>query len=138
MTMKKIKIINEDKENKNGNIDIENQMKIKELNLLYKFVSENKILEKLSIVNNPISKKHTFLNDVKIDEENCVPVDKDKKGNTIINSFYSLLWKIKNELCKKKGKNVIIDRKVLNFRFDCNNKNNINSETFDFKKNLIT
>ena len=99
------------------------------LRLLYKFISENNNLKKLTINKNPISEKYIILyesDDIPKDREE--KIIKNKEGKIIINCFYSFLLKIKNDLQ---------DRNDFNIEFDCIYDINLNSQNFPYAQQQI-
>ena len=99
------------------------------LRLLYKFISENNNLKKLTINKNPISEKYTILyesDDIPKDREE--KIIKNKEGKIIINCFYSFLLKLKNDLQ---------DRNDFNIEFDCIYDINLNSQNFPYAQQQI-
>jgi len=103
---------------------MECEQDIYKLRLIYRFISENKNLKKLTINKNPICNKYTIIYEIddisKILDDNLV---KDKNDKIIINDFYSFLLKIKNDLS---------DRKDLNIGFDCIQDLNLNSKNYPY------
>ena len=103
---------------------MECEQDIYKLRLIYRFISENKNLKKLTINKNPISNKYTIIYEIddisKILDDNLV---KDKNDKIIINDFFSFLLKIKNDLS---------DRKDLNIGFDCIHDLNLNSKNYPY------
>ena len=103
---------------------MECEQDIYKLRLIYRFISENKNLKKLTINKNPICNKYTIIYEIddisKILDDNLV---KDKNDKIIINDFYSFLLKIKNDLS---------DRKDLNIGFDCIHDLNLNSKNYPY------
>ena len=99
------------------------------LRLLYKFISENNNLKKLTINKNPISEKYIILyesDDIPKDREE--KIIKNKEGKIIINCFYSFLLKLKNDLQ---------DRNDFNIEFDCIYDINLNSQNFPYAQQQI-
>jgi hypothetical protein len=111
---------------------------IQRMRLLYRFINENKNLAELTITKNPIKDKYILKS---IDEfgDNFTfrnLVNLDENGFVEINCFYSLLWKIKNEILKNKT-NSKESRSSFNLKFDLENSININSEDFNYVKQWI-
>ena len=110
-----IKFNNEEGKNANN--------KINKIRLLYQFISENKVLSQLSIIKNDIFNDFQLLDFYKNSENQ---IQKDEKGNIIINCLNSFLWKIKTELLIKGEEQNY--RSTFNIKFDCETDNNQNSE----------
>ena len=108
------------------------------LRLIYKFIEKNKNLSKLYLTRNPMSFRSAIIStskDVNIEEIlNTIP--RDQNQNIIINSFYTFLKKISDELLKnKEEKNN--NRGQFNIRFDIDTQINLNSENFNFYEKYI-
>ena len=106
------------------------------LRLMYKFIEENKNLRKLTITKNPIREKYIINyepgQNAEISEEYII---KDNEGNIIINSFFSFLLKIKNELLDKDDYKKV--RKGFNIGFDCAYDVNLNSDNYPYNSQPI-
>ena len=102
--------------------------KINKLRLLYRFIDENKVLAKMSIIKNIIFNDFKLLDFYK-NSENYFK--KDNKGNIIINCLNSFLYKIKTELLIKNEKNN--SRNSFNLKFDCQSDINQNSEDVTYQ-----
>jgi Leucine-rich repeat (LRR) protein len=114
----------EPKNDKNRMLDIY------KFRLIYKFIEKNKNLSKLYLTENPISEKLMIV--TKSEE---IAIEKDEQNNIIIDSFYSLLVKIKEELSMNKEEK--INRGQFIIKFDIDRYINLDSESFDYKKKLI-
>ena len=114
----------EPKNDKNRTLDIY------KFRLIYKFIEKNKNLSKLYLTENPISEKLMIV--TKSEE---IAIEKDEQNNIIIDSFYSLLVKIKEELSMNKEEK--INRGQFIIKFDIDRYINLDSESFDYKKKLI-
>ena len=114
----------EPKNDKNRMVDIY------KFRLIYKFIEKNKNLSKLYLTENPISEKLMIV--TKSEE---IAIEKDEQNNIIIDSFYSLLVKIKEELSMNKEEK--INRGQFIIKFDIDRYINLDSESFDYKKKLI-
>ena len=108
------------------------------LRLIYKFIEKNKNLSKLYLTRNPMSFRSAIIStskDVNI-EEILKTIPRDQNQNIIINSFYTFLKKISDELLKnKEEKNN--NRGQFNIRFDIDTQINLNSENFNFYEKYI-
>lgn len=107
---------------KEGNLS---NNKINKIRLLYRFISENKVLTELSIIKNTIFNDFQLLNFYKHSENQ---IKKDKNGNIIINCLNSFLLKIKTELLIKGEEQNY--RSSFNLIFDCQTDINQNSENY--------
>ena len=105
---------------------------IYKLRLIYKFIEANKNLKILSITRNPFS-KFCKIKEAKEEEINK-NIFKDENGKIMINCFYSLLLKVKNELNDNINEN---KREKINIRFDCRSSINQDLNNFDFENHLI-
>ena len=114
----------EPKNDKNRMLDIY------KFRLIYKFIEKNKNLSKLYLTENPISEKLMIV--TKSEE---IAIEKDEQNNIIIDSFYSLLVKIKEELSMNKEEK--INRGQFIIKFDIDRYINLDSESFDYKEKLI-
>ena len=104
------------------------------LRLIYKFIEKNKNLSKIYLTNNPICEKSEISKDIDMSDIDNI-IMKDENGNIIINSFYSFLKKIMDELLtNKEEKN---NRGQFNVKFDINTQINLNSESFNYKEKYI-
>ena len=123
--------------------DLGNEPKIKsdrvqdvyKLRLIYKFIEKNKNLSKLYLTKNPMSEKLVISTDLDMDAiSSLIPRD-EKSKNIIIDSFYSFLKKIMDELLmNKEEKN---NRGQFNIKFDIATHINLNSENFKYKEQYI-
>ena len=104
------------------------------LRLIYKFIEKNKNLSKLYLTKNPMSEKSLISKDLDIDEIQAL-IPRDEHNNIIIDSFYSFLKKIKDELLTRKGE--INNRGQFNIRFDISTSINLNSDCFNYKEKYI-
>ena len=101
--------------------------------ILYKFIVENKKLVELTITKNPMKKQY-IASYKKKDIFNIKKyIQFEENGHIIVNSFYSLLYKIRKELFRNHNEN----RTSFNLMFDLENMININSEKFDYKNKYI-
>ena len=100
--------------------------KINKIRLLYRFISENKVLTELSIIKNTIFNDFKLLDFYKHSENQ---IKKDEKGNIIINCLNSFLLKIKTELLIKGEEQNY--RGSFNLKFDCQTDINQNSENYN-------
>ena len=104
---------------------------IYKLRLLYKFIEENRNLKKINITKNPLKDKLIIENEpggaANFNEKY---IKRDNDDNIIINSFFSFLIKIKNELLSKEDYK--IERKEFVVIFDCKSLFNLNSETYPY------
>ena len=116
--------------------NIEKKKDVFKLRLMYKFIEENKNLRKLTITKNPIREKYIINyepgQNAEISEEYII---KDNEGNIIINSFFSFLLKIKNELLDKDDYKKV--RKGFNIGFDCAYDVNLNSDNYPYNSQPI-
>ena len=112
---------------------------ILKLRLLYLFIYENKNLNELIIIKNDIGNKFILVDNKEKANSPWEYINKDDKGDVAINCFYSLLWKVKNELMladdEEKKDN---GRTKFNLKFDCGKIRNLNSEDFQFDKKMIS
>ena len=105
--------------------------KIYKIRLLYKFISENKSLIKMTIAKNEIFKSYEIF-DIFWSSENIYKMD--SKGNIIINCLNSFLLKLKNEiLMENEGSNNDYNRNKFDLKFDCQSGINLSSEDFTSK-----
>lgn len=104
------------------------------IELLYKFIFENKNLVELTLTKNPVSNRYKIKN---IDSDSENPYKKDENGNIQINGFHSFLFKIKLEILTLNNNNSKKTRNNFNLKFDCENIVNYDSANFDFDKYLI-
>ena len=102
---------------------------IYKLRLIYKFIEVNKKMKRMSITRNPIS-KICKIKDAN-EEEIKKSIVKDENDKIIINSFYTFLLKIKNELINDN------DRTEFNIRYDCRSHINLDLCDFIFDEKLI-
>ena len=110
-------------------------MDVYKLRLIYKFIEKNKNLSKLYLTRNPMCDKSLVSTDVDMKNiDSTIPRDKNK--NIIIDSFYSFLKKISDELLKnKEEKNN--NRGQFNVKFDIDTQINLNSDSFNFNEKYI-
>ena len=101
--------------------------KINKIRLLYKFISENKVLTELTII------KNSIFNDFRLLEfnKNLENTFKHDGKCVIINCLNSLIWKINNELLIKNEEQNY--RNSFNLKFDCQSDINQNSEIFSYE-----
>ena len=105
-----------------------NNNKIYKLRLLYKFITENKSLNKLYISKNDIFKSFQIF-DVYQNSEHNFKVNRN--GKIIINCLNSFLLKIKKELLIKNDDTFNeFNRNRFNLKFDCHSSINQNSESY--------
>ena len=103
---------------------------IYKLRLLYTFIQKNVHLNKLTITKNPISELYTVVPEPNNDADKKNKYIKRQDNIIIINCFFSLLIKIRDELLTNpKEKN---GRKRFNLRFDCRSNVNRNSENYPY------
>ena len=123
--------------------DLGNEPKIKndrvqdvyKLRLIYKFIEKNKNLSKLYLTKNPMSEKSVISTDLDMNAISSLMQRDEKSKNIIIDSFYSFLKKIMDELLmNKKEKN---NRGQFNIKFDIDTHINLNSENFKYKEQYI-
>ena len=131
--------VTKDKNKEEKEINVKNKEEIYRIRLLYEFIFENKNLIEITLTKNPMKNQFLFKN---ILENQSIfnfnkYVKKDENKNVIINCLYSFLWKISNDIYGENRKKINEIRPKFNFKFDCKNKNNINSSDFDFSKNFI-
>ena len=113
-----------------------NEELVYKLRLIYTFIQKNNNLSKLSITKNPISKFYIIKSDNTINNDIINEyIKKDENNQIIINSLFSFLIKIKEELLVKEDEKG--GRKNINIIFDCGKNININSQQYDLKNNLI-
>ena len=105
------------------------------LRLIYKFIEKNKNLSKLYLTKNPMSEKLQISEDLDMNDISAL-ISKDKDNKTIIiDSFYSFLKKINDELLmNREEKN---NRGQFNIKFDIGMYVNLNSDTFNYKEKYI-
>ena len=123
--------------------DLGNEPKIKndrvqdvyKLRLIYKFIEKNKNLSKLYLTKNPMSEKSVISTDLDMNAISSLMQRDEKSKNIIIDSFYSFLKKIMDELLmNKEEKN---NRGQFNIKFDIDTHINLNSENFKYKEQYI-
>ena len=103
---------------------------IYKLRLLYTFIQKNVHLNKLTITKNPISELYIVVPEPNNDADKKNKYIKRQDNIIIINCFFSLLIKIRDELLTNpKEKN---GRKRFNLRFDCRSNVNRNSENYPY------
>ena len=107
---------------------------IYKLRLIYKFIENNKNLSKLYLNKNPMCDKSIISTDLDIDEVFKL-IEKDNQNKIIIDSFYSFLKKIKDELLMNPEEK--INRGQFNIKFDIDIHNNLNSENFNYEGEYI-
>ena len=105
------------------------------LRLIYKFIERNKSLSKLYLTKNPMGEK-LIIADIEDKSNFQNEIKKDENKNIIIDSFYSFLKKIKDEILINKGEKN--NRGQLNIRFDIDKDINLDSDCFDLNKKYIT
>jgi hypothetical protein len=104
------------------------------LRLIYKFIEKNKNLSKLYLTKNPMCEKSVISKDVDMNDIAGLMI-RDEHHNIIIDSFYSFLKKIMDELLtNKEEKN---NRGQFNIKFDIDTHINLNSENFKYKEQYI-
>ena len=104
------------------------------LRLIYKFIEKNKNLSKLYLTKNPMCEKSVISKDVDMNDIAGLMI-RDEHHNIVIDSFYSFLKKIMDELLtNKEEKN---NRGQFNVKFDINTQINLNSESFNYKEKYI-
>ena len=101
---------------------------IYKVRLMYKFIKENKKLNKMNITKNPISEIYTIVPGKNADISNEYIV-KDAQGKIIINCFFSFLIKIRDELLNKDEDG---ERNGFEMKFDCRSNINRNSENYPY------
>ena len=98
--------------------------------LIYKFIFSNKNLSKLYLTKNPISEKIEIPENIAINNYSS-NINRDNQNKIIIDSFYSLLKKIFQEISMNKEEND--NRGIFNLKFDINRQINLNSKNINFK-----
>ena len=119
--------------------DNEDDNGIKFFEKLYEFISTNSSLNEIILTKNPI-KDYYMLNKKELDKKEDIEAEsiiKDENDNVKILSFYSFLYKIKYEILDRKKNQNSEHRVKFNFKFDCINLFNINTEKFDFTQYII-
>ena len=124
--------------------DLGNEPKIKsdrvqdvyKLRLIYKFIEKNKNLSKLYLTKNPMSEKSVISTDLDMNQISAL-ISRDENNNNkiIIDSFYSFLKKITNELLMNREEKV--NRGQFNIKFDIDTNINLNSDNFDYNEKFI-
>ena len=104
---------------------------IYKLRLLYIFIQKNIHLNKLTITKNPISELYTVVPEPNNDADKTNKYIKRQDNTIIINCFFSLLIKIRDELLTKEEEKKN-GRKRFNLRFDCRSNVNRNSENYPY------
>ena len=106
------------------------------LRLIYKFIEKNKNLSKLYLTKNPMSDKLQISEDLDMNDVNKI-IPRDEKNNNaiIIDSFYSFLKKINDELLTNREERN--NRGQFNIRFDIGSYINLNSDNFNYKQKYI-
>ena len=99
--------------------------------LIYKFIINNKNLSKLYLTKNPINEKIEIPNNVNINNYTS-NINRDNQNKIIIDSFYSLLKKIFEEISMNKEEKD--NRGIFNLKFDINRQINLNSKNINFKE----
>ena len=109
--------------------------KIYKIRLLYKFITENKSLVKMSIIKNDFFQSFKVFNVY----QNCENTFKvNRQGKIIINCLNSFLLKIKKELLvKNNDTHEDYIRNKFNLMFDCQSDNNLDSEKFTNSKEWL-
>ena len=119
--------LGEEPKNKNREQDIY------KLRLIYKFIENNKNLSKLYLNKNPMCDKSIISTD--LDEDFSKLIEKDNQNKIVIDSFYSFLKKIMDELLmNEEEKN---NRAQFNIKFDVDTNINLNSENFNYQGEYI-
>ena len=108
---------------------------IYKIRLLYKFITENKSLVKMSIIKNDFFQSFKVFNVY----QNCENTFKvNRQGKIIINCLNSFLLKIKKELLvKNNDTHEDYIRNKFNLMFDCQSDNNLDSEKFTNSKEWL-
>ena len=119
--------LGEEPKNKNREQDIY------KLRLIYKFIENNKNLSQLYLNKNPMCDKSIISTD--IDEDPLKLIEKDNENKIIIDSFYSFLKKITDELLMNPEEK--INRGQFNIKFDIDTNINLNSENFNYQGEYI-
>ena len=123
----------------NGKEKTKNEKCIEFIQLLYKFIYENRNLVELNITKNPI-RNELLIKTIEENADNFIFQDfviRDEKGYIEIKCFYSFLWKIKIEMNQENKTNKSEVRPIFNLKFDCKNAFNNNSEEFEVNTNYI-
>ena len=128
-----------DKKKEEKELNVKNKEEIYRIRLLYKFIFENKNLIEITLTKNPMKNQYLFKNieDNKKNFNFNNLVKKDENKNIVIDCLYSFLWKISNDIYGENRIKINEIRPKFNLKFDCRNKNNINSSDFDFSVNFI-
>ena len=100
------------------------------LRLIYKFIEKNKYLSKLYFTKNPMSQRSKFPADFDINNYTS-EVKRDERNQIIIDSFYSFLKKIQDELLMSKEERD--NRGQFNIKFDINTKINLDLDNIHLK-----
>ena len=100
------------------------------LRLIYKFIEKNKYLSKLYLTKNPMSQSSKFSADFDINNYTS-EVKRDERNQIIIDSFYSFLKKIQDELLMSKEERD--NRGQFNIKFDINTKINLDLDNIHLK-----
>ena len=128
-----IKINYKDEVPINEKISKGNKELVYKLRLIYLFIQKNINLTKLTLTRNPISEMYYIKNEKKNDADKSKDyIERDNNNHIIINCFYSLLVKIRDELLSKEDEKV--KRSNFNIRFDCCSNINNDSANYDFSK----
>ena len=107
------------------------------LRLIYKFIKNNKCLNKLTITKNPISEFYSVVPEPNNDADKSNKyIVRDEENKIIINCLFSLLVKIRNELISQEEEKE--SRGTFNLRFDCRSNVNKNSENYPYSDKPIT
>ena len=104
------------------------------LRLIYKFIEKNKNLSKLYLTKNPMCEKSVISTDVNMNDIAALIIT-DNQKNIVIDSFYSFLKKIMDELLENKEERN--NRGNFNVKFDINTQINLNSDSFNYQEKYI-
>ena len=107
---------------------------IYKLRLIYKFIEKNKNLSKLYLTKNPMCEKSVISTDLDMNDISAL-IERDSQNNIVIDSFYSFLKKIMDELLMNREEK--INRGQFNIKFDIDTHINLNSENFNYKEKYI-
>ena len=106
------------------------------LRLIYKFIEKNKNLSKLYLTKNPMSEKSVISTDLDMNQISAL-INRDENNNNkiIIDTFYSFLKKITDELLMNREEKV--NRGQFNIKFDIDTHINLNSDNFNYNEKFI-
>ena len=116
-------------------VNLDRVQDVYKLRLIYKFIEKNKNLSKLYLTKNPMSEKSVISKDLDMNSISSLLVRDEEHKTLIIDSFYSFIKKIKDELLmNKEEKN---NRGQFNVRFDIGTAINLNSDIFKYDEQYI-